>query len=200
MFDAKAYLENTVKPLGRSSAQQAAVAETLRGLNGAKTESDLIEVLTTQVDLPALFGITPGMTDAEVAQHLKSLEMFLNKGMPAVSKLLGQLLKALKDKDGGYATAKFWNALTASATAAVEQRLSDFGIAVSRQEILGILTPERLRQSSCYLGNLVRRLRICPLGGRHASQRSAVGVRCARRHGEQAFRRGRWLYAGQHPG
>lgn len=152
MFDPKAYRDMVVQPLQKNTAQQAAVAEALRGINDSKTDAALLEALTTRVDVAALFGITPGMSDVELAQHLKSVEMFLNKGMPAVSKTLAQLLKAIKAKANGYSTSRFWDGLSSAAAAVGQQRLRQFGVAVKQQEILGVITPNRLRKTASAYG------------------------------------------------
>lgn len=152
MFDKKAYRDDVLQPLQKNTAQQAAVAEALRGINDAKTDAALLEALTSRVDIAAIFGITPGMTDAELDQYLKSLQAFLNKGLPPVSKTLSPLLKAIAAKVNGYSTSKFWDSLRSAAAAVEQQRFQQFGAAVKQQDILGVVTPDRLRKAASAQG------------------------------------------------
>lgn len=143
-FDKKAYRDDVIAPLSKNAAQQAGVAEALRGIHDAKGEAALVAALT-RVDLVALFALTPGMSDAQVVQHLQSVEAFLNMGRPPVSKLVGQLLKAVKSNLPGHVTATFWDTLREASTEAGRQELVGFGAAVKAQEVIGLVTPDRLR-------------------------------------------------------
>lgn len=148
MFDQKSYRDTVLLPLQKSAPQRSAIAETLRGINDAKDNASASEALT-RTDVAAIFAITPGMSDADLAAHLKSLEMFLNKGMPPVSKLLGQLLKAIKTKTGDrFATAQLWDGLTSAAAAANQQKLASFATAVKQDRMLGVITPDQLRTAA----------------------------------------------------
>ncbi len=148
MFDQKTYRDTVMLPLQKDSVQQSALADTLRGINDAKDDSSRAEALT-RTDVASLFAITPGMSDAEIAKHLKSLEAFLNKGRPPVAKTLAQLLKAIK---AGFGQAcfrsRFWASLAAAGAAANKQKLESFAAAIKQDRPLGVVTAEQLRKAA----------------------------------------------------
>jgi len=151
VFDARSYRDAVVLPLQKNQAQQSVVAEVLRGINDANDDAARVTALA-RTDTAALFAITPGMSATDLAQHLKSVEMFLNKGMPAVSKILAQLLKAIKQQIPDSSSAKFWDRLMTAAAESGQQKLQAFGAAVSHQEMLGIITADRLRKAASSYG------------------------------------------------
>jgi hypothetical protein len=151
VFDARSYRDAVVLPLQKNAAQQSVVAEVVRGINDADDDAALSAALT-RTDIAALFAITPGMSDADLAQHLKSVEMFLNKGMPAVSKILAQLLKALKQQVPNSSSAAFWDRSMAAVAASGQRKLQAFGAAVRHQETLGIIAADRLRKAASAYG------------------------------------------------
>lgn len=151
MFDAKSYRDTVVLPLQKNTAQQSVVAEVVRGINDADDDGALSAALT-RTDIAALFAVTPGMSDADLAQHLKSVEMFLNKGMPAVSKVLAQLLRAVKQRVADSSSSEFWNRLMTAAAASGQEKLQAFGAAVRQQEMLGIISTDRLRKAASAYG------------------------------------------------
>lgn len=150
MFDKTAYRDGVLKPLQVNRSAQGSIADALRGVNESRDLDSFTRALSL-TDPAALFAIKPGATDAELADHLKSVETFLNKGLPPVAKTLGQLLKAIKGKcgalgiPGGYASAQLWRDVSSIAADAARQKLDAFAAELRMQEPLGVITPERLR-------------------------------------------------------
>ncbi|WP_144009303.1 fibronectin type III domain-containing protein [Enemella evansiae] len=151
MLDPKAYRDTVLLPLQKNSAQQAAVAEALRGINDAQKDADVVAALTV-IDAAALFAVTGGQSDAELATHFKSVEMFLNKGRSPAVQILGTLLKTIKAKVPTYLQTNFWDLLRQAAVAAGEEKLESFGAAVKMQEAMRVISAERVRKAAASHG------------------------------------------------
>jgi len=111
VLDKKAYRDSVLLPLQKNAAQQSAVADALRALNDVQDAEAAFKALA-RADAATLFALAPGMPDAELPKHFKSLEAFLNQGKVSAAKTLKQLLKATKGALGGHAfETAFWDAL-----------------------------------------------------------------------------------------
>ena len=119
------------------------VVQEVQGATGARAAAKL--------DMAELFAISQGMSAADLASHLKSLEMTCNKqkNLPSAS-LLKKLLDQLgKDK---ILDPAFWASLAADRSAALKGQLADFAHAVAEEHPLDVVTPEQLADHAAVMG------------------------------------------------
>lgn len=152
MLDKKAYRDSVLLPLQKNAAQQSAVADALRALNDVQDAEAAFKALA-RADAATLFALAPGMPDAELPKHFKSLEAFLNQGKVSAAKTLKQLLKATKGALGGHAfETAFWDALREATALIGKEELDAFAIAVKQDNPLAVVTAGQLRKAASSYG------------------------------------------------
>ena len=145
-FDAAKYKNSVLLPLAKDKSRLdllKRVVQEVQGATGARAAAKL--------DMAELFAISQGMSAADLASHLKSLEMTCNKqkNLPSAS-LLKKLLDQLgKDK---ILDPAFWASLAADRSAALKGQLADFAHAVAEEHPLDVVTPEQLADHAAVMG------------------------------------------------
>lgn len=148
MFDSRRYKDQILIPLNKNKAQQRAVEQAARSVPDARDEASVMAALK-DVDPLALFGLSPDMSDAQVAATLTSLEALLNKGRPPVATTIKQLLVAVKKQiPDTYQKSGFWRKLAEVAGDVGQQRMRDFYAAVQQDCVLGVIPYETLRKAA----------------------------------------------------
>jgi hypothetical protein len=145
-FDAAKYKNSVLVPLAKDKARLDVLQQVIRDVQGAGGVG-----AAARLNASELFAVEPGMGAAELAAHLKSLEMTYNKqkNLPSAG-LLKKLLDLFgKDKVGDPG---FWAGLASSRGQALKGQLAEFAHAVAEEYPLDVVTPEQLSEIAAGMG------------------------------------------------
>lgn len=145
-FDAAKYKNSVLVPLARDKARLDVLQQVIRDVQGTVGVG-----AAARLNASELFAVEPGMGVAELAAHLKGLEMTYNKqkNLPSAG-LLKKLLDLFgKDKVGDPG---FWAGLASSRGQALKGQLAEFAHAVAEEHPLDVVTPEQLSEIAAGMG------------------------------------------------
>ncbi len=143
-FDEGDYRKRVLAPY--KGPKQTILSAAVREMN-----TDPIRLKPSAFDLPQLYEITEGMSDAQIARQVADVGAALSRCMTmhtfkAIGPWLDQLHKALTTRNPGFSTAPFWAGILQEQQQRLQASLADFGThAADQLRSLGVVTPSVLR-------------------------------------------------------